>query len=546
MASGLVAASQDAPHSASVTPLLTDMYQFSMAYAYWRAGRAEDASVFDLYFRKAPFHGEFTVFAGLEECLRFVQTYRFSPAQIAFLRGAMPTADPAFFDYLSALDCSGVTIHGMAEGTVVFPREPLLRIEGPLGICQLLETTLLNLCNFASLITTNAARFRAVAGPRAKLYEFGLRRAQGPDGGMSASRYALIGGFDGTSNVAAAMEAECVPVGSHAHALVSAYASPDDLPISCRTLNGVNILEEALRVRKEMDFMGSNTGELAAFVSFATAFPTRFVALVDTYDTLGSGVPNFICVARAMAIAGGSAYGVRLDSGDLAYLSKETRRMLRAADVRFGAGSNLVACTILASNDINEHVLSSLGEQGHEIDSFGIGTHLVTCQAQPALGMVYKLVEILGRPCMKLSNEAAKITLPGAKEVFRLLGSEGTPLMDLVIRVGEARPMPGKRTLARHPFDETRRAYVTPSAVLPLLRVVWQGSKTGGGGGTNLRAPFPSVSALQTFVRAQLALLREDHLRPLNPTPYKVSVSPELFHFLHDLWMKEVPIRELT
>lgn len=451
----------------------------------------------------------------------------------------------------------------------------------------------------------------------------------------------------------------------------------------------MDVVELALGYRRELGYELASLGELAAFVAFAQAFPDNFLALVDTYDTLSSGLPNFICVALALVKIGRAPVGIRLDSGDLAYLSRECRRVLRSVDSRYGTA--LAACRIVASNDINEAVLLSLNEQKHEIDVFGIGTNLVTCQAQPALGMVYKLVEIGGTPRIKLSQEASKITLPARKEVYRLIGGEGVPILDLIIRAGEPRPQPGRRVLCRHPFDEKRRAYVTPTAVIPLLRLVWKGGRAGldealatdeeflssaaaeavesagaaaahgaaataaaagsataagspaapsagpspplsptgvrsialakphlpptsavglipvprvrgeseasvgaglalhlpepalpvasaaaaaggaaapashasigaaaGAGaapgflspsalpsGVNLRAPFPPLPELRRFVSAQLQLIREDHLRPLNATPYKVSVSTELFHFMHELILREVPIPEL-
>ena len=294
------------------------------------------------------------------------------------------------------------------------------------------------------------------------------------------------------------------------------------------------------------------------------AFPDGFLALVDTYDTLQSGVPNFICVALALRECGYAAAGVRLDSGDLAYLSKETRRLFLETDARYG--SELAKCNIVASNDINESVLHALNDQSHCIDTFGIGTNLVTCQAQPALGMVYKLVEIKGEPRIKLSQDASKITIPGRKEAYRLIGAEGVPILDLVIRVGEMRPEARKRTLCRHPFEEKLRAYVTPSHVIPLLRLVWKGKRArldgyvegeedgaaaaaaaaGAERPHNMRVVFPPLAELRAFVAAQLALVREDHLRPLNPTPYKVSVSTELYHYIHEMWMKEIPVSELS
>lgn len=611
-----------------VTPLLTDLYQVTMAYSFWRDGRVNNHSVFDMFFRVPPFHGAFTIFGGLEQCLKLIQTFRFSAEDIAYFQGVLPDVKPGFWDYLRKVDCSALSLYACPEGTVVFPRVPLLRVEGPLGICQLLETTLLNLCNFGSLIATNAARMRLVTGPSKQLLEFGLRRAQGPDGAMSASRYAFIGGFDGTSNVAAAKEFNIPVKGTHAHSLVCAYASLSDL--SSRTIPDLkvgggtefDVVQGALSFRKKLGLTVPSMGELAAFLSYAVSFPRGFLALVDTYDTLQSGVPNFLCVALALREAGYSALGIRLDSGDLAYLSKESRKLFAKADALFS--TNLAtSCRIVASNDLNEEVLISLQEQGNEIDTFAVGTNLVTCSAQPALGMVYKLVEINGEPRIKLSQDPVKITLPGAKEAYRIIGAEGVPLLDVIVQCGESVPAPGKRMLCRHPFDEKKRCYVTPSAVVNLLQLVWKGHRAdkakaaalsgqagssslmaeedeeslrkrakavvgGGGGGSaaaaatdadndavissasaeaaaaaaaaapaaaageggaeqqvNLRIPFPSLVEIKAYVKSQLELVREDHLRPLNPTPYKVSVSSELFQYIHNLWMKEIPIPEL-
>jgi nicotinate phosphoribosyltransferase len=296
-----------------------------------------------------------------------------------------------------------IKIYAVPEGTVVFPRIPLIRIEGPVLKTQLLETTLLTLVNFASLVATNAARFRQATGADKTLLEFGLRRAQGPDGGLSASKYCYLGGFDGTSNVLAG-KLYGIPVkGTHAHAYVSSYECLEDLTIRNLTdrktgevrpfadlcLKYLEELGPILRILPSE----TNRGELAAFISYAIAFPTNFLALVDTYDVLKSGLPNFLAVARALHECSYQAVGLRLDSGDLAYLSLEVRARFVETAKRFNL-QYFEHFTIVASNDINEDTLVSLEKQGHAIDSFGIGTHLVTCQKQPALGCVFKLVEL--------------------------------------------------------------------------------------------------------------------------------------------------------
>jgi len=373
---------------------------------------------------------------------------------------------------------------------------------------------------------------------------------------MSATRYAYMGGCDGTSNVLGGMLCGIKPSGTHAHSLVSAYTDISELRtrmlIKADGSKEIDIVELALKYKKELHFDVSSMGELAAFISFAQAFPNRFLALVDTYDTLQSGVPNYICVALALYDCGYKALGIRLDSGDLAYLSREARNMFIDVDKKYKLDNYLKSSNIVASNDINEEVLNSLRDQPHEINTYGIGTNLVTCQGTPALGMVYKLVEINGAPRIKLSQEVKKVTIPGSKEVYRLIGNTGIPILDLIIRSGETRPAAGSTLLCRHPFDEQKRAYVTPAKVLPLLRLVWKGAKANNDDvpkdcpkDINIRYNFPTLLKLKEFVTYQLQLLREDHLRPLNATPYKVSVSPELYHYIHDLWMRDTPIPHL-
>uniref|UniRef100_A0A0E0D999 Nicotinate phosphoribosyltransferase n=1 Tax=Oryza meridionalis TaxID=40149 RepID=A0A0E0D999_9ORYZ len=493
------------PTNPMVTPLLTDLYQFTMAYAYWKAGKHLDRAVFDLYFRKNPFGGEFTIFGGLEECIRFIANFKLTDTEIIFLRSAMPTCEDGFFEYLSSIDCSDVAVYAIPEGSVVFPKVPLMIIEGPVAVIQLLETPFLSLVNYASLVTTNAARHRLVAGKPKNLLEFGLRRAQGPDGGISASRYCYMGGFDATSNVAAGRLFGIPIRGTHSHAFVSSFMGLDD--IIDRTLassDGSNKCEDFVslvqnwlaRIKDAGSLRGTfretNLSELAAFTSYALAFPNSFLALVDTYD----------------------AAGIRLDSGDLAYLSVETRKFFRAIEEEFGF-IGFGKMNITASNDLNEETIDALNKQGHEVDAFGIGTYLVTCYAQAALGCVFKLVEINKQPRIKLSED---VSIPCKKRCYRLFGKEGYPLVDIMTGEDEPAPKVGERLLCRHPFNESKRAYVVPQHVEELLKSRCMG---------------------------YLDRMRPDHMRRLNPTPYKVSVSAKLYDFIHFLWLNEAPVGEL-
>ncbi|XP_077990290.1 nicotinate phosphoribosyltransferase-like [Glandiceps talaboti] len=544
-----------------VQPLLTDLYQITMAYAHWKSEKRTDSAVFDLSFRKNPFGGEFTIFAGLHECLKFINNYKFTDSDIDYIKRILPpSTEDGFFKYLHTLDSSQVTVYAIPEGSLVFPKIPLLRVEGPLPLVQLLETTLLTLINYASLVATNAARFRMAAGPNKNLLEFGLRRAQGPDGGLSASKYCYIGGFDGTSNVLAGKLFDIPVKGTHAHAFVTSFQSLNDLTnkvmqngdistsqymlqpadkstepqdLTALSLEWLAKIEGLLGILKEE----AHEGELAAFISYATAFPKGFLALVDTYDVLRSGIPNFCAVSLALYDLGYKALGIRLDSGDLAYLSNKARLIFKNIADKFDIPW-FAKVTIVASNDINEETLYSLNQQGHSIDTYGIGTHLVTCQKQPALGCVFKLVEVNGVARMKLSQDMEKITLPGKKDVYRLYGHDGHVLVDLMQREDEPAPQAGKRVLCRHPFEESKRAYVSPAKVYPLLKPYWYQGK--------ICQPIPSLQDIRVTAEQSLASLRSDHKRPLNPTPYKVSVSSKLYKFIHDLWLENAPIGELS
>ncbi|XP_032037901.1 nicotinate phosphoribosyltransferase [Aythya fuligula] len=517
--------------------LLTDLYQLTMAYGYWRAGRHRVPAAAELFFRREPFHGAFALGAGLAEGLRFLRAFRFSAADIAYLRSVLPsTTEDAFFDYLCTVDASEVTVSSVPEGSVVFSRVPLLQVKGPLLVVQLLETTLLCLVNYASLVATNAARFRLLAGPEVKLMEIGLRRAQGPDGGLSASKYSYIGGFDFTSNVLAG-KLYGIPVrGTIAHSFIMSFTSLDEVqPKVLAPLAGGEPVDLAalaeLWLQQVCELLQSppekaNRGELAAFVSYAITFPHNFQGLLDTYCVMRSGLPNFCAVALALHQLGYRAIGVRLDSGDLGQQSKEIRRVLRACGTTFQVpwfGSIPIA----VSNDISERSLESFIQEGSEIDVIGVGTNLVTCPLQPSLGCVYKLVEVNGSPCLKLTEEEEKMTIPGIKAVYRLYDDAGHPVMDLMALEDEPAPKAGQELVAHVLGRRGEATKVLPSTVEPLHRTYFRDGQ--------VCEELPSLPEVRSHAQKSLSQLSPAHRRLREPQPYPVAVTEKLHLLLAEL-----------
>jgi nicotinate phosphoribosyltransferase len=466
---------------------------------------------------------------------------------------------------------------------------------------------------------------KLAAGKDKKLVEFGLRRAQGPDGGISASKYSFVGGFEGTSNVLAGKLFGIQVSGTHAHSFVMSYSKLSEVPeddfkklvLSCYKRLGFASSSNYSPSHRNHNNRGSNSnsnntsnksnssgnhnnnsngnhnhislstneGELAAFIAYAISFPDAFVALLDTYDILSSGVKNFLAVGWALFLTGHKPVGVRVDSGDLAYFSRMIREEFRKADKIIaeetakeeqekekereestggkeeeGQGQqqdqqqpgqqnsqttvsfSFEKLMIVASNDINEDVLLSLNREGHEIDIFGIGTHLVTCQKQPALGCVYKLVEINDTPRIKISQEPEKMVIPGRKEIYRLYGAEGFPLVDLMTLDSEEPPHsnPEYGIKVQHPFVENKRAMIRPVRVVKLLGLVFSDGR-----------PIEELTSAERIMAArrrcesQLSELRSDHTREVNPAPYKVSVSEQLYDYLRKVLWNEMPITEL-
>lgn len=458
----------------SYSALLTDLYQLTMLAGYFEKGMQDDPAVFDLFFRTPPFKGGYAVFAGLEPALRYLAELRFTDDDLAYL-GSLNIFAPRFLEYLKGFRFRGRVI-AMPEGTVVFPHEPLITVEGSLAQAQFVETALLNIINFQSLVATKAARITTVAAG-GDVVEFGLRRAQGPDGGLSEVRGAFIGGARSTSNVWAGRLLGIPVRGTHAHSWIMAFHD-----------------------------------ELSAFRAYADVFPDSSVLLVDTYDTLLSGMPNAITVARELREKGHELRGVRLDSGDLAYLSRESRRMLDEAgfqDVR-----------ILASNELDEFVIRSIREQGGRVDIYGVGTRLATCQGEGggALGGVYKLVRYNGKPKLKVTSDIAKSTIPDRKRLFRVVNSDDRFLMDVMCREDE---VVQAGDVVYDPTNPSRNKPIPGGVRLEEIRTVVMD-------GGEIVVPSPSLDAMADRCRIQLERLPEGVLRLENPHIYKVSVSLKL------------------
>ncbi|XP_037625103.1 nicotinate phosphoribosyltransferase [Sebastes umbrosus] len=521
-------------------PLLTDMYQFTMAYAYWRTGRHQEPAVFELFFRDNPFGGGFSLLAGLHDCLLFLRSFRFTDQDVEFLRSVLPPAtDPAFFQFLRGLDCSGVTLRSVPEGTVVFARVPLMEVAGPLAVVQLLETSLLCLVNYASLVCSNAARFRLAAGPKRKLLEMGLRRAQGPDGGLTASRYTHIGGFDLTSNVQAGFLFGIPVAGTMAHSYVTSFISLEEVwPQTLVALNGdpdpVDIISLTKGwLSRVCELLGAepgkvHEGELAAFLSYAIAYPQNFLPVIDSYSVGCSGLLNFCAVALALCELDYRPVGIRLDSGDLCRQSVDVRRVFRLCSEHFSV-SAFDSLIIVGSNNITEQSMAELNKKENEIDAVGVGTHLVTCTQQPSLGCVYKLVEVRGTPRMKISEDPKKSTVPGRKAVYRLVDAEGHPFLDLVCLAVESPPEAGV-SLSCYPLtcdDNNSCVSVIPAQVTCLRQEVF----------TKGQVTHPLCSAAETRAKVQSSLqtLHHRHKRLQEPESYTVALSEKLHNLVTEI-----------
>lgn len=471
--------------------LLTDLYQLTMAYGYWKTGRAEQNAVFHLFFRKNPFQGGYTIAAGLHYVEDYLRNFEFTAEDVEYLAGlegndSQPLFEPAFLEYLAELKLR-VNLDAVPEGTVVFPHQPLVRVRGPILQCQILETALLNFVNYQSLIATKAARISAATRGEPVL-EFGLRRAQGIDGALAASRAAYIGGCAATSNVLAG-KLFGIPVrGTHAHSWVMSF---DD--------------------------------ELSAFEGYASAMPNNCVFLVDTYDTI-EGVRNAIEVGRKLRKTGHEMVGIRLDSGDLAYLSIEARRLLDEGGLSDAA--------IVASNDLDENIIASLKDQGAKIAVWGVGTKLVTAYDQPALGGVYKLGAMrndLGEwePKVKLSEQAIKTSTPGMLQVRRFQNAGGA-VADMIYNELDGEP---DDPVIVDPLDPTRRRRLDENldATDLLVPVARDG---------DVVHESEHLDTIRVRAKRQLSMLHAGVRRHVNPHEYPVGLEQSLHELKTELILR--------
>lgn len=465
--------------------LLTDLYQITMAQGYWESGKTETQACFHMTFRDYPFKGGYAVACGMAQLAELVEGFSFSEGDIAYLAeldapGGGKLFKPAFLDYLANDFALSVDIDAVPEGTIVFPSEPLVRVTGPIMQCQLLETALLNCVNFETLIATKAARVCLAAGT--PVAEFGLRRAQGAAGAVWASRASVVGGCASTSNVLAGKLFGLPVSGTHAHSWVMSF--PD---------------------------------ELTAFRAYAQAFPNNCVLLVDTYN-VEQGIENAITVGLEMRERGERLSGIRIDSGDLAWLAKVARRRLDEA--------GLTDCGIVLSNDLDEYTIQSIREEGAQVTSWGVGTKLACAYDQPTLGGVYKLAATRepGQEAwldhIKISESAVKLTMPGVLDVRRYYHDDGRIAGDMIFDVNSG---VGEREVIVDPSDDLRQKKLSgkrwETLLAPLAR----------NGATVLPPELRDAMAAQERMREGLATLDESQKRMLNPHTYPVGMECGLF-----------------
>lgn len=468
--------------------LLTDFYELTMMQGYYK-NKTTETVVFDVFYRQNPDGGGYAVCAGLEQVIEYIKGLHFDYEDIDYLR-SLNTFDEDFLDYLAGFHFTG-DIYAIPEGSVIFPMEPLVKVVAPIMEAQLVETAILNIVNHQSLIATKASRV-CYAARGGAVMEFGLRRAQGPDAGTLGARAAVIGGCAGTSNVLCAKEFQIPALGTHAHSWIMSF--PD---------------------------------ELTAFRKYAELYPENTTLLVDTYDTLRSGVPNAIRVFEELRDANHMPirYGIRLDSGDLAYLSKKARVMLDQA--------GFPEATICASSDLDEHLIDSLLVQGAKIDSWGVGTNLITSKDTPAFGGVYKLAAVKAGekfvPKIKLSENPVKITNPGNKTVYRIYDKETGKIKGDLIALVDEKYSEDNPLLLFDPVSTWKKTYLKPGTytMREILVPIFQNGQCV--------YTSPNVMEIREFCQKELTTLWEETRRFINPQEVYIDLSNELWQTKHAL-----------
>ncbi|KNZ43111.1 nicotinate phosphoribosyltransferase [Acetobacterium bakii] len=458
--------------------LATDLYQFTMGNVYLQDGKAAEEAVFDAFIRENPFGGGYTVVAGLEQVIDYIKGLRFTKADTVLLKKNHPEFSEEFLTYLENFKFEG-EIYAVPEGSIIFPFEPIIRVKGPLIQAQLVETTILSIINHQTLIATKAARI--IEEARGDLVmEFGLRRAHGTEAGYFGARAAVIGGCAGTSVVETEAMLQRPSMGTMSHSFILSYDT-----------------------------------EIEAFEKFVKYNPDNAILLVDTYNTLEQGVPNAIAVFHKALAEGGITghYGIRIDSGDLAYLSGEARKLLDDAGLE-DAG-------IVASSDLDEYLIKDLKSQGAKINSWGVGTKLITAYDCPALGGVYKLASIDGKPKLKVSNDPGKITNPGCKKVFRIYGkSNDMALADLMTLEHETIDV-NEPLVIFHPVYTWKKRTITNYYVREIMVPIFEAGKCV--------YDTPSILEIQAHLRDEKEGLWPAFKRMINPHVYHVDLSQELW-----------------
>ncbi|MBR6765811.1 MAG: nicotinate phosphoribosyltransferase [Clostridia bacterium] len=465
--------------------LMTDLYQLTMMNGYLKHGMKDNVAVFDLFFRPLMNNSVYAIMAGLEQAIEYVENLHFSDDDIDYLR-SLKIFDEDFMEYLRDFKFTG-EIYAVEEGTPVFPREPLIRVKAPIMEAQLMETALLNIINHQTLIATKASKV-VTAAEGARVLEFGLRRAQGPDAGIYGARAAIVGGCDSTSNVLTGQLFDVQVSGTHAHSWVMSF--PD---------------------------------ELTAFRAYADIYPNGCLLLVDTYNTLKSGVPNAITVFKELREKGYEPVGIRLDSGDLAYLSKRARKMLDEAGFE--------NAKIVASGDLDENVIWDLKMQGACLDVYGVGTKLITSNDMPALGGVYKLAaEIVdGKivPKIKVSENPIKVTNPGYKQVYRLYSNEDNKAIADLITLDDEVIDESKPLTIFDPVDTWKKMTIENFTAKPLLKPIFVDGKRV--------YDSPELKDIQRNYFKQMDTLWDEYKRLNKPHVYKVDLSQKLYDIKKEL-----------